>query len=88
MNFDPNIAHIVYASDDKFAEILGVSLVSLYENSQDMDDITVYVLSADIRLENKDKLQSICQNYKRTKIKFIPAKDISRKLDMEVIVDR
>ena len=35
MNFNPNVAHIVYASDDKFAEILGVSLVSLYENSRD-----------------------------------------------------
>ena len=33
---NPNIAHIVYASDDRFAEILGVSLVSLYENSSDM----------------------------------------------------
>jgi lipopolysaccharide biosynthesis glycosyltransferase len=27
--YDPAIAHIVYASDDGFAEILGVSLVSL-----------------------------------------------------------
>lgn len=39
-----NVAHIVYAADDMFAEILGVSLVSLYENSQDMEDIVVYVL--------------------------------------------
>ena len=38
---NPNVAYIVYASDDKFAEILGVSLVSLYKNSKEMDDIVV-----------------------------------------------
>ena len=36
---NPNIAHIIYASDDRFAQILGVSLISLYENSKDMEDI-------------------------------------------------
>lgn len=44
IKYNPSVAHIVYASDDKFAEILGVSLVSLYENSKDMDDIKVYIL--------------------------------------------
>ena len=33
---NPSVASIVYAADDKFAEILGVSLVSLYESSKDM----------------------------------------------------
>jgi hypothetical protein len=31
-------AHVVYAADDKFAEILGVSLVSLYENSKSIEN--------------------------------------------------
>ena len=47
-----NIPHIVYATDDNFAEILGVSLVSLYENSKDVDDIIVYVLDSGISDEN------------------------------------
>lgn len=38
MNYNPNVLHIVYASDDKFVEILGVSLVFLYENNKDMWD--------------------------------------------------
>lgn len=88
MNFDPNVAHIVYASDDRFAEILGVSLVSLYENSKDMDDIVVYVLDSGIKQENRIKLQSVCQEYLRTEILFIPAKDISKKLSMNVATDR
>lgn len=88
MSFNPNIAHIVYASDDRFVEILGVSLVSLYENSKDMDDIVVYVLDAGIKRENKEKLTSVSQKYFRTKVQFIPAQDISKKLSMNVTVDR
>lgn len=88
MSFNPNIAHIVYASDDRFAEILGVSLVSLYENSKDMDDIVVYVLDAGIKQENKEKLTSVSQKYSRTKMQFIAAQDISKKLSMNVTVDR
>lgn len=86
MNQD--IAHIVYASDDRFAEILGVSLVSLYENSRDMDDIIVYVLDSGITKENKEKLNSLPEKYGRSQITWIPAQDISKVLSMEVAVDR
>lgn len=88
MNFNPNVAHIVYASDDKFAEILGVSLISLYENSKDMDDTIVYVLDSGISKENRNKILTVCREYKRTEIQFIPARDISKKLEMEVSTDR
>lgn len=88
MNINQNVAHVVYASDDKFAEILGVSLVSLYENSKDMDDIVVYVLDSEIKNENKDKLLTVSRQYSRTEVQFIPAKDISKKLEMKVSTDR
>lgn len=88
MNINPNVAHVVYASNDKFAEILGVSLVSLYENSKDMDDIVVYVLDSDIKDKNKDKLLTVSRQYSRTEVQFIPAKDISKKLEMKVSTDR
>ena len=35
-SFDSKHAHVVYASDNLYVEILGVSLVSLYENSKDI----------------------------------------------------
>lgn len=86
--FNSSVAHIVYASDDKFAEILGVSLVSLYENSKDMDDIVVYVLDSGITEDNKQKLLSVCKTYKRSNVTFIPGKNISEKLSMDVAIDR
>ena len=48
--------HVVYASDDKFAEILGVSLTSLYMNNKEMEQINVYVLDSGIAASNKEKL--------------------------------
>ena len=53
--YDSAIAHIVYASDDGFAEILGVSLVSLFENSGDMKEIRVYILDSGISKHNREK---------------------------------
>lgn len=80
-------AHIVYASDDKFAEILGVSMVSLFENSMDID-ISLYILDSGITAANKEKLEAVCKSYMRKSPIWIEAKDISKELSMEVAVDR
>lgn len=83
-----NIAHIVYAADDRFAEIMGVSLTSLLENSKDMDDIVIYILDSGINQNNRKKIVSVCQAYNRSCPRFIPAKDISKELDVDMIIDR
>ena len=79
---------IVYAADDQFAEILGVSLTSLYENNKNMEEIHVYILDSNITVEKKKKLESISEVYKRNSIIWVPAKDISKELQMDVSVDR
>lgn len=53
VSYNPNEAHIVYASDDGFAEILGVSMVSLYENSKDMEFIAVYVWTQALQIPTR-----------------------------------
>jgi len=83
-----NIAHIVYASDNGFAEILGVSLVSLYENSRDMDEIHVYILDSGIEDDNRRKLECITSKYGRSGIVWIQARNISEVLSMKVSTDR
>ena len=88
MGFDKDVAHIVYASDDRFAEIMGVSIVSLLYNSQDMKDIVVYILDSGITKPNKEKLESIFEQYERHAPIWITAKDISEELAMDVEVDR
>lgn len=83
--FNSSVAHILYASNDKFTEILGVSL---YENSKDMDDIKVYILDSGITDKNKQKIEAVCKSYKRSDAVFISGKNISEKLSMNVAVDR
>lgn len=80
--------HVVYASDDNLAEILGVSLTSLYENNKAMEQITVYVLDSGIRDENRKKLESLSERYHWKELQWIEAKDITKELGMEVAIDR
>ncbi len=79
---------VVYAADDQFAEILGVSLTSLYENNKNMEEIHVYILDSKITKKNKKKLESISRVYARSPIIWVLAKDISKELQMDVSVDR
>ena len=57
--------NVVYASDNNFAEILGTSMVSLFENNKGCDEITVYILDDGINEENKARLESIGEKYER-----------------------
>ncbi len=86
--FNPDIAHIVYASDDKFAGILGISMVSLYENNKDMENIIVYIMEGGISVSNKKKINSVSGLYNRPFPIWIKAKDISKELNIEVNIDR
>lgn len=80
--------HVVYASDDKFAEILGVSLTSLYENNKAMEQINIYVLDSGIAASNKENLNSLSELYGRAPIQWLEAKNISEELQMDVAIDR
>lgn len=81
-------AHVVYASDNGFAEILGVSLVSLFECSKDMDEIQVYILDSGISEINHSRIEEVCLQYGRPLPIWIKARDITAELGMKVAVDR
>lgn len=87
-NFNSKELHIVYAADNRFAEILGVSAVSLYENNQSMEKIRIYVLDSGISEENKEKLRSVSRKYNRDEMQFISARNISQILSVNVSTDR
>lgn len=62
--------NIVYASDNNFAEMLGISMISLFENNRECSKIDVYILDDKINEDNKAKLLSVAEKYNR-KIFFI-----------------
>lgn len=67
--------NVVYASDNNFADIMGVSMISLFENNRECDSISVYVLDDGIAGDNREKLLSVGEKYGR-EIIFIPVSEI------------
>ncbi len=67
---------IVYASDDGYAILAGVSILSLLENNQDADSITIHFFDDGISAENREKLTLTVQDYNREIVFY----DIRKKL--------
>lgn len=80
--------NIVYAADDNFAEMMGVSLLSLFAESGDVKKFNIFILERNISDENKSRIQEICDTYQRDLPLWIRAKDICHELNMKVTADR
>ncbi len=57
--------NIIYASDDNYAWLMGISMVSLLENNRDIDDIHVWLFGDRISVENEQKLMNVAEQYDR-----------------------
>lgn len=77
--------NVMYASDDKYAEIAGVSIVSLLENNKEAGDITFYILDNGLSSQNKNNLSSLVSEYSR-RIVFINVPDIEKLAGMKLDV--
>ncbi|MEE0085465.1 MAG: glycosyltransferase family 8 protein [Paludibacteraceae bacterium] len=56
---------IVYTCDNNFVWIMGVSMVSLFENNRDMEHLDVYLLGDNVSAENVEILKSLAKPYER-----------------------
>lgn len=57
--------NILYTCDNNYIWIMGISIISLFENNRHIKDLTVYLLGDNISDENKDILKSIGDKYNR-----------------------
>lgn len=72
---------VVYTCDDSFVWIMGISMISLFENNREMDDLRVYLLGDNISSDNKASLKQIADSYDRTcTIIDVPDLNIPKKL--------
>jgi lipopolysaccharide biosynthesis glycosyltransferase len=71
--------NVLYQSNDNYAVITGVSIISLLENNKDLDQINIYVLNDNIARENLDKIQQTCDDYNR-KLIVVDTETILRQL--------
>lgn len=65
--------NVVYAADEKFAEILSVSMESLLANNK---DVTVFILNNGIKEESEGKLKRQAERHNAA-IHFMPLKPLS-----------
>ena len=71
--------NVLYQSNNNYAVVTGVSITSLLENNQDLDEINLFILDDQISPENIQKLKRLCDSYKR-RIIFIDTSGILKRL--------
>ncbi len=79
--------NIIYSSSDFFSQISGISVVSLFENNKDAEEINVYVIDNNISQINKEKHYQIAEKYGRN-IVFLPKIDIEKECGFEFEIGR
>jgi desulfoferrodoxin len=57
--------NIIYTCDDNFAWLMGISMISLFENNTGIKNLEVFLISDNISKENKQKLNDIADKYSR-----------------------
>lgn len=67
---------ICYITDDRYAAVTGVSLLSLLDSNKDSNSITVYIVDDHITAENKMKFQLIAEQYNR-ELMFLEMPDVA-----------
>ena len=75
--------YVIYHSSDSFASVTGVSMLSLFENNKDAEDIHVLYIERGISDNNKALLKKIADDYGRT-IEFMPMPDWSEKMSTQL----
>ncbi len=75
--------NIVYTFDDGYSEITAVSIVSLLNNNQHIENLKLYIIDCGIKEANKIALTELVQSYGRN-VTYIPAIDLSQKICVEL----
>ena len=74
------ILNALYQSNDNYAMVSGISIVSLLENNQHLDEVNIFYCDYEITKENRTKLRSLVNKYKNGSIRFIDAKKYHKTL--------
>lgn len=75
---------VVYACDDNYAMLAGVSMASLLEHCGAYTDLTVHVLCCEVSEENMVRLQAVADSYRR-QVMLIDAGNAIRELSKQYI---
>ena len=85
---EQNNLNVVYAADDNFIPVMGVSIVSLLKNNRDISNINVTILATNVSELNKQKVNDLFNKYDRLLPRWIDATNIEDTLGQKVNQDR
>jgi lipopolysaccharide biosynthesis glycosyltransferase len=69
----PRILNVLYQSNDRYAMVSGISIVSLLDNNKHLDEINVFYCDYEISDENHQNLKKLVAGYKNAKLTLIDA---------------
>lgn len=69
--------NVVYHCTDNYAFITGTSIVSIFENCKDMDEINIFIIENGFKDETKEKYNRLAEKYGR-KMFFISMPDVNK----------
>lgn len=79
--------NIVYSSSDLYSELMGISILSLLENNQDVEEINIYIIDKGIGEENRKRLDQIISSYHRN-VFYLKDLDVEKIADLKISVGR
>lgn len=79
--------NVVYSSSDSYSMVAGISMYSLLENNQSVDELNIFLIENGMSQENKDKFTTMCQKFNR-QITFIPISDIEKLTNSSINIGR
>lgn len=71
--------NVAYSTDNNYVRHVAVSMISLFENNKEFEDIFVYIIDNNISVENKRILSSISKKYNRV-IEYLKFEEICKGL--------
>lgn len=74
--------NVIYASNNNYAQYLGISMLSLMENNQELERITIYILDQNIYEENRNEFLKMAEKYNRELV-FINIEDFEKLIPFE-----
>lgn len=81
------VMNCVYTTSNSYAEITGISILSLLHNNSDVEQINVFVIDNQISEQNKKNLVTVARMYNRN-LYFLDKPRFYEKLDFEMNTGR
>ena len=71
---------ILYGCDNNYAPYTGVSMLSLFENNKEIEEITIYLAAMELSTENLEKFSALTKKYNR-KLVVLDTKKAQRQME-------